>query len=579
LVGSNDDDWSPNNNSGLTGLKLTAGTTYRIAVDGFGGCAGDVTINWVFTPAVIPSVTLAVSGVSMVEAGGSCTVTASLSAVTAQDVTIDLAFSGTAALAADYAVSATSMVIPAGSKASVVTLTAVQDTLKEGSETVVVEVISVANALETIPQLVTVNLVDDDLPPANDNFLDSEVLSSDSGATSANTLSASTEVGEPLHAGRGPFKSIWYKFTPASSGKLVVNTHGSTFDTVLAMYTGSAVGQLTKVASNDDDSLANGNSGLTAIPLTGGVTCWIAVAGYRVTSFGDVVLNWSFTPAARPSLVITTPHGLANLPNGTNWFSAGSSMSVSITNLLPILGGTQFVCRGWTGTGSVPASGTSTSTPVFALTNNSTITWTWQTNCLLNVNDPGNGTVSTNSGWFPLSTNVVVTATPSPYFTFKGWKGETNGCVVAGNNITVVMNSARTITPLFDQDLATNNVPQWWLAQYGLTNFNADAMQDADHDGMLTWQEWVAGSDPLNPDSVFHVKSVESIPGQGMIVRWPSVSNRFYNVSWSTNLLEGASGFMTLPESCNISATPPENVFTNSLPGNGACFFKVDVRE
>lgn len=48
-VAGNDDDGSAGNASGLA-FHATAGVIYRIAVDGYGGAAGAITLNWNFTP-------------------------------------------------------------------------------------------------------------------------------------------------------------------------------------------------------------------------------------------------------------------------------------------------------------------------------------------------------------------------------------------------------------------------------------------------------------------------------------------------------------------------------------------------
>ena len=119
------------------------------------------------------------------------------------------------------------------------------------------------------------------------------------------------------------------------------------------------------------------------------------------------------------------------------------------------------------------------------------------------------------------------------------------------------------------------NTPYWWLAQYGLTNYDEDAMADVDGDGLLTWQEYVAGTDPTNMASVFQISGIEATP-QGTVIRWPSVSNRFYDLDWTTNLLDG---FAVLPGATNLPATPPENVYTNPLDSGGSSFYRGHVHE
>jgi hypothetical protein len=87
-----------------------------------------------------PTVTLSAAPLAIAEARGSATVTATLSAVSNLPTTIDLGFSGTASNLTDYSPSHTSITIPVGSTTGTITLTAVQDTLIEGDETIVVSI-------------------------------------------------------------------------------------------------------------------------------------------------------------------------------------------------------------------------------------------------------------------------------------------------------------------------------------------------------------------------------------------------------------------------------------------------------
>src|SRR5204863_1228327 len=112
-----------------------------------------------------PTVTLGLSGSPMAEAGGVATVTANLSAVSGQTVTVNLAFSGTATITNDYTASGSSIVIPAGSTNGSITLTAVQDSLDENDETIIVDITTVANGAESGTQQVTAIITDDDPAP------------------------------------------------------------------------------------------------------------------------------------------------------------------------------------------------------------------------------------------------------------------------------------------------------------------------------------------------------------------------------------------------------------------------------
>ena len=89
-------------------------------------------------------------------------------------------------------------------------------------------------------------------PVSNDNFAKATTLPGAAARITGNNAGATKEPGEPDHAGQPGGKSIWYSWTPASTGPETFTTFGSSFDTLLAVYTGTSVAALTAVASNDD---------------------------------------------------------------------------------------------------------------------------------------------------------------------------------------------------------------------------------------------------------------------------------------------------------------------------------------
>jgi len=127
----------------------------------------------------------------------------------------------------------------------------------------------------------------------NDDFVDAQVLTGATGTASGSTRLASKEPGEPDHAFKLGEASIWYRWTAPSNGTVTFTTCGSTFDTLLAAYTGPAVDDLTYVSSNDDGTCpARIQQSVMPFAATAGVTYHIAVDGYR-DARGDVTLNWS----------------------------------------------------------------------------------------------------------------------------------------------------------------------------------------------------------------------------------------------------------------------------------------------
>lgn len=104
----------------------------------------------------MPMASLSLGQATILEEGGSTTITVSLSVPSAQDVTITLGFSGTAIFGTDYSVTGTQIVIPAGQTSGSVVLNAIDDADDEGDETVVVDILSVSNGLEAGVQQATI---------------------------------------------------------------------------------------------------------------------------------------------------------------------------------------------------------------------------------------------------------------------------------------------------------------------------------------------------------------------------------------------------------------------------------------
>jgi hypothetical protein len=117
-------------------------------------------------------------------------------------------------------------------------------------------------------------------PPANDSFTAQTVLNPALPRIVTGTnVEATKEVGEPNHAGRTGGASVWWRYTVPANGTYTFDTTGSTFDTVLGLYTGATVDALTEVASNDD--IGGGiNASRVQVVLTSGTLIRIAVDGF-----------------------------------------------------------------------------------------------------------------------------------------------------------------------------------------------------------------------------------------------------------------------------------------------------------
>src|SRR5258708_159644 len=153
--------------------------------------------------------------------------------------------------------------------------------------------------------------------PINDLFANAIPLSGDSGSVSVISTNATKEFNEPFHAGNAGGKSVWWSFQPSADGALILTTTNSTFDTLLGLYTGSIVSELTTVASNDDAySGAPGVFSALTQAVRSNETYYIAVDGFDGAS-GVASLGYSFTPANILSLSISNAgNGQVTPPSG-----------------------------------------------------------------------------------------------------------------------------------------------------------------------------------------------------------------------------------------------------------------------
>lgn len=158
--------------------------------------------------------------------------------------------------------------------------------------------------------------------PTNDAFANRIALSGNSGSTTDVNLLATKETGEPSHAGNPGGHSVWWKLTATAAGQLSLDTHGSGFDTLLAVYTGTSVGALATIVSNDNDGSTNGTSSVL-LQVQAGTENEIAVDGAN-GAIGNVILNWNLSTSAAANLAI----GISGHAAGTVGTAAAYTLSV-----------------------------------------------------------------------------------------------------------------------------------------------------------------------------------------------------------------------------------------------------------
>jgi hypothetical protein len=256
--------------------------------------------------------------------------------------------------------------------------------------------------------------------------------------------------------------------------------------------------------------------------------------------------------ATNRQLIVASDYGVASPPVGTNSYPDGTNLICTVAGSPIMIGSsTQIVCTGWTGTGRVPSSGSGTNTGLFKLTTDSSITWQWNASYLLNTEVKGNGVVDVADGWYTSNTIVTITASGIYGGMFVGWEGDTNGCTINGNTISVPMTQARTITASFAGDeIGIYGTPGSWLLRYGITNFatvSEAETDDTDGDLKLNWEEYVHGTDPTNALSVCRIIYVTAGSSSNVVV-WYATTNSGvltpFSIKRSTNLVSGVWEFI-----------------------------------
>lgn len=118
---------------------------------------------------------------------------------------------------------------------------------------------------------------------AGDDFATALTLSGLNTTVFGTNVGMSKEPGEPMHAGNPGGKSIWWRWTAPASVLVDLSTAGSSFNTLLAVYTGMTVSNLTWVAS-DNNSLGGTSRSHVQFAADAGTTYSIAVDGYNGAS-------------------------------------------------------------------------------------------------------------------------------------------------------------------------------------------------------------------------------------------------------------------------------------------------------
>lgn len=128
--------------------------------------------------------------------------------------------------------------------------------------------------------------------PPNDCFAMPTDVTANNFVTTGNTAAATEETIEPT-PGYLVTRTVWYRWTPTTSGTATVRTCGSAFDTALGVYTGMSINNLVLVAQNNNNC---GTQSQATFACQAGTTYQVQVSSYSTNPGGALNLSMDCSP-------------------------------------------------------------------------------------------------------------------------------------------------------------------------------------------------------------------------------------------------------------------------------------------
>ncbi len=163
--------------------------------------------------------------------------------------------------------------------------------------------------------------------PPNDNFADRNTLSGIEVSTNGSNILATGEPGEGSHAGQLASHSVWWTWMSPVPSLVTVDLTGSSFDTLLGIYNGASLNNLTLIAEDDQ----GGSEGTSKVSFLAARNRHfeIAVDGGN-SAEGTIQLHLTAVEIKSRPIITNEPQSVAALPGDRVQFSVAASGSPDI---------------------------------------------------------------------------------------------------------------------------------------------------------------------------------------------------------------------------------------------------------